>query len=110
MRRIFSGDSPVLDLLAEQWPVLIFLPSVLLLVAVLALVTRRWDRRDAAARAQKRRAAAVASRPKATVAPSRTSSRPAVRSTWWRRQRCTCSWCTVPTADDAAAGSGRRAA
>jgi hypothetical protein len=42
-----SGSRPVLDLFVEQWPLLIFVPAVLVLVAVLAGVTRWWDRRDA---------------------------------------------------------------
>jgi len=42
-----SGSRPVLDLFVEQWPLLIFVPAVLILVAVLAGVTRWWDRWDA---------------------------------------------------------------
>jgi len=42
-----SGSRPVLDLFVEQWPLLIFVPAVLILIAVLAGVTRWWDRRDA---------------------------------------------------------------
>src|SRR3954447_23613670 len=42
-----SGSRPVLDLFVEQWPLLIFVPAVLVLVAVLAGVTRWWDRRGA---------------------------------------------------------------
>src|SRR3954471_15139392 len=47
MRRGPSGSRPVLDLFVEQWPLLIFVPAVLILIAVLAGVTRWWDRRDA---------------------------------------------------------------
>jgi hypothetical protein len=39
---------PWLAYILHQWPATIFLPSVLLLVAVLALVTRWWNHRDAA--------------------------------------------------------------
>ena len=42
-----SGSRQVLDLFVEPWPLLIFVPAVLILVAVLACVTRWWDRRDA---------------------------------------------------------------
>src|SRR3954454_3445122 len=42
-----SGSRPVLDLFVEQWPLLIFVPAVLILIAVLAGVTRWWDRRVA---------------------------------------------------------------
>ena len=45
-----SGSRQVLDLFVEHWPLLIFVPTVLILVAVLAVlagVTRWGDRRDA---------------------------------------------------------------
>jgi hypothetical protein len=42
-----SGSRPVLDVFVEQWPLLVFVPAVLILVAVLAGVIRWWDRRDA---------------------------------------------------------------
>ena len=38
---------PQLYFVIQNWPSLIFLPSVLVLIASLALVTRRWDQRDA---------------------------------------------------------------
>jgi hypothetical protein len=41
---------PVLAWILDNWTVTIFLPSILVLVAVLALVTHRWDGRDEAAR------------------------------------------------------------
>ena len=40
---------PVLALVLHYWPAAIFAPSILLLIVVLVLVTRRWDARDAAA-------------------------------------------------------------
>ena len=43
-----SGSRPVLDLFIEQWPLLIFVPAVLLLVTVLAAVTRWGPARRAA--------------------------------------------------------------
>ena len=48
---------PVLWVFIEHWPLLILAPAVLLLIAVLALITRRWDQRDEiAARERARRA------------------------------------------------------
>jgi len=41
---------PALAWILDYWTVTIFLPSILLLIAVLALVTHRWDGRDAAVR------------------------------------------------------------
>jgi hypothetical protein len=50
-------NNPVLWVFLEHWPVLILTPAVLLLIAVLALITRRWDQRDEiAARERARRA------------------------------------------------------
>jgi len=41
----------------EHWPLLVLTPAVLLLIAVLALITRHWDQRDeVAARETARRA------------------------------------------------------
>ena len=40
---------PTLAWLLHYWPATIFLPTVLLLIAVLAMVTHRWDQRDKAA-------------------------------------------------------------
>jgi hypothetical protein len=48
---------PTLAYLLHYWPVTIFLPAILLLIAVLAVITRRWDARDAAAAQQKARQA-----------------------------------------------------
>ena len=41
---------PTLALILDYWPVTIFMPAILLLIATLALVTRWWDRRDQEAR------------------------------------------------------------
>ena len=41
---------PTLALILDYWPVTIFLPAILLLIATLALITRWWDRRDQEAR------------------------------------------------------------
>ena len=41
---------PTLALILDYWPITIFLPAILLLIAALALVTRWWDRRDQEAR------------------------------------------------------------
>jgi hypothetical protein len=43
-------QSPVLAWILEYWTITIFVPAVLILVAVLTVVTRRWDRRDESAR------------------------------------------------------------
>ena len=37
---------PWLALLLHYWPAAIMLPMILLLIVVLALITRWWDRRD----------------------------------------------------------------
>ena len=42
-------SQPWLAFILDYWPATLFLPSVLLLIAALALITRWWDRRDAAA-------------------------------------------------------------
>lgn len=41
---------PMLALILEYWPITIFAPTILLLIATLALITRWWDRRDRDAR------------------------------------------------------------
>ena len=40
---------PVLAVFVQHWPVMIFLPVILLMVAALALITHWWDERDLAA-------------------------------------------------------------
>ena len=91
-----SGSRPVLDLFVEQWPLLIFVPAVLILVAVLAGVTRWWDRRDAqrSAYTTARRADAATGHEVAARSPRIARSR---SRRWWRRTHCTCSWHTVRT-------------
>ena len=77
-----SGSRPVLDLFVEQWPMLIFVPAVLILIAVLAGVTRWWDRRDAqrSAKLARRADAAAGHRVAArSRTPARRRSRRAVR-------------------------------
>ena len=92
-----SGSRPVLDLFVEQWPLLIFVPAVLILVAVLACVTRWWDRRDAerSAETTARRADAATGHEVTARSPRTAGSRS--RRRWWRRTHCTCSWHTVRT-------------
>jgi hypothetical protein len=46
MGRGVNGDHPVLDVIIEQWPSLIFLPAILGLIVALVAVTRWWDQRD----------------------------------------------------------------
>jgi hypothetical protein len=41
---------PTLAWILDLWPITIFTPTVLLLIATLALITRWWDQQDAAAR------------------------------------------------------------
>jgi hypothetical protein len=89
-----SSSRPVLDLFVEQWPMLIFVPAILILITVLAGVTRWWDRRDAQwTAARTRRADAATGHEVATPSP-RTTGRPS-RRRWWRRRHCTCSWHNV---------------
>ena len=37
---------PTLAWILDLWPITIFAPTILLLIATLALITRWWDRRD----------------------------------------------------------------
>ena len=92
-----SGSRTVLDLFVEQWPLLILVPAVLILVAVLACFTRWWDRRDAerSAETTARRSDAATGHQVAGRFPRTPGSRS--RRRWWRRTRCTCSWHTVRT-------------
>jgi hypothetical protein len=41
---------PTLAFLVHYWPVTIFLPTILLMIVALAMITRAWDRRDEEAR------------------------------------------------------------
>jgi hypothetical protein len=45
---------PILSWILDSWPAMIWLPSVLLLIAVLVLITRWWDERDAALKTVRR--------------------------------------------------------
>ena len=85
MGRGEQGDRSVLDVVLDQWPTLIFLPAILVLVGVLVGVTRWWDRRDG------------------MLVTAGTT-----RDAWWRRfrrePRCTCSWHTMSA--EMGAGSG----
>jgi hypothetical protein len=45
---MLKNSHPWLASILHQWPATVLLPSVLLLVAVLVLITRWWDRREAA--------------------------------------------------------------
>ena len=99
-----SGSRPVLDLFVEQWPLLIFVPAVLLLVAVLAAVTRWWDRRDAQRPAETTARRADPATGHEVAARSRRTA--GSRHRWWRRTRCTCSWHTVRTEMDEPAARG----
>ena len=48
---------PTLAWILDYWPITIFLPAILLLIATLALVTRSWDKRDQEARERARQPA-----------------------------------------------------
>jgi hypothetical protein len=48
---------PTLAWMLEHWPITVFLPAVLLLIAVLVLITRSWEKRDQEAREAARAAA-----------------------------------------------------
>ena len=50
---------PTLALVLDYWPITIFAPTVLLLIATLALITRWWDRRDRVAQESLRPAAST---------------------------------------------------
>ena len=39
---------PTLALILDYWPITIFAPAILVLIATLALITRWWDGRDQA--------------------------------------------------------------
>jgi hypothetical protein len=98
MGRGANGSHPVQDLLIEQWPSLVLLPAVLVLLVVLIAVTRWWDQRDEARSAEREaRRVGNLSRPRAaeaiTIARVRAVDRS--RRPWRRRTRCTCSWHTV---------------
>ena len=41
-------NHPWLEFLFDYWPILIMIPTLLLMIAGLAYLTRWWDRRDAA--------------------------------------------------------------
>ena len=44
---MFGPSHPVLAWVLQYWTITIFVPAILTLVTVLALITRRWDRRAA---------------------------------------------------------------
>jgi hypothetical protein len=48
---------PTLAWILDYWPITIFMPAILLLIATLALITRWWDQRDQEARDAARAAA-----------------------------------------------------
>jgi hypothetical protein len=86
MGRGANSGPDVLDVVLHQWPSLIFLPTVLVVVATLVGVTRWWDRRDEA-RATGTDEARVAG----------TTARIRWRPRWRREAVCTCSWHTIGT-------------
>jgi hypothetical protein len=106
-----SGSRSVLDLFVEQWPMLIFVPAILILIAVIAGVTRWWDRRDAQRSAETTARRAAATGHEVAARSTRTAGSRS-RRRWSRRTRCTCSWHTVRTemGEPAARGTPANAA
>jgi len=47
---MLKNNHPTLAWVLDYWPVVLGIPALLLMVAVLALVTLWWDRRDESAR------------------------------------------------------------
>jgi hypothetical protein len=47
-------NHPTLAWVLDYWPSVILVPTILLVIAVLTLVTYRWDRRDKSVRARQR--------------------------------------------------------
>jgi hypothetical protein len=43
---MLQQSHPVLAWILEYWTITIFVPAILTMVAVLAFITRRWDRGD----------------------------------------------------------------
>jgi len=90
MGRGANVDRSVLDLFLEQWPMLIFVPAVLSLVATLVAVTGWWDRRDRARLAAARPVRTPSAPTVVVPAPRRPAT--VTRTGWRRRTTCTCSW------------------
>lgn len=107
MGRGSSGSRSLLDLFVEQWPMLILVPAVLVLLAVLAGVTRWWDRRDAQRSAGTPRAEVVTGHVVAARSVRTAASRR--RRRWSLRTRCTCSWHAVQMPMGEPAGRGTSA-
>jgi hypothetical protein len=47
-------NHPTLAWFVDYWPSVVFVPTILLVIVVLALVTRWWDRRDESIQARQR--------------------------------------------------------
>lgn len=92
-----ASDGPsVLEVVLHHWPSLIYLPAVVVLVAVFVGITGWWDRRDEARRDEARVGE------KARVGKKKVRT---VRRLPWRREAvCTCSWHTIGT--EVGAGGG----
>jgi len=43
---MLQQSHPVLAWILQYWTITIFVPAILVMVAVLAFITRRWDKRD----------------------------------------------------------------
>jgi len=47
-------NHPTLAWVVDYWPAVVLMPTILLMIAVLVLVTRWWDRRDESVRARQK--------------------------------------------------------
>ena len=47
-------NHPTLAWLVDYWPSVVFVPTILLVIAALALVTHWWDRRDESIQSRQR--------------------------------------------------------
>jgi hypothetical protein len=78
MGRGADGSPSALDVVLHHWPLLIFVPAVLVLLGTFIGITRWWDLRDGM-----------------RVADKTVSDRWRFRRR--RVERCTCSWHTIAT-------------
>jgi hypothetical protein len=60
-----TNNHPTLAWIVDYWPSVVFVPTILLVIAVLALATHWWDRRDESVR--ERQQPATSSKRRATA-------------------------------------------
>ncbi|MDT7581425.1 MAG: hypothetical protein QOK35_2689 [Pseudonocardiales bacterium] len=83
MGRGANNAPSVLDVVLHHWPSLIYLPTVVVLIATFVGITGWWDRRDEARRGEAR--------------VSEKKVRTLRRLRWRRQDVCTCSWHSIGT-------------